>query len=76
MSNEKLQTIGDALVNIGGAIQECARQAGQGDTPPVDHFRQCVAKEVQRLHSVGEEALATTIDTIRSPLDRILTRGW
>ena len=73
MTNDALASLGAALGNISANI---AALSGQDDMKPSDAFEVCLAQEVVRLRTSGQDELAETVMTIRNPVARFLSVGW
>ncbi|MFN3619602.1 hypothetical protein [Sphingorhabdus sp.] len=72
MSNDILAALGVSLSNIGAAIA----QNLDSDTPAHEVFDECLNVEALRLAVDGKHAAASAIQTMRSPIMRLLREGW
>lgn len=73
MTNDTLASLGASLGNVAANI---AALSGQDDIKPSDAFEVCLAQEVVRLRTLGQDQLAEAVGTIRNPLARFLSHGW
>lgn len=73
MTNDILAMLGASLGNVAANI---SAQAGQDNMAPSEAFEVCLAQEIVRLRTGGQDQLAEAVVTIRQPLSRFLSVGW
>jgi hypothetical protein len=80
IANAISAALADPRTTLGGAPGQHVILEEQGEWPSATIFAICLAAECTRLRALqeddGQDGLASALETLRSPITRLMTEGW